>query len=256
MDTNKITTLAGNVNVTLHKCYLSEHNSNYARVQRNTASMSNVIATALKETSRFKEEDLVAAQMVFKRAVLTLLEQGNAVNVLELGSLYPTARGSISSDNPSLSELPELSLSFTPSSEAIEAVQKADVASAILADSSPSISLIEDLFTHQSGEKLTQGKVVRIRGQRLKIAGTKEETGLYFAPLDEDEKIDTSGANWIRLDDSGFFKNTASFLEFFLPESLEKGKKYALIIRTAAGRGKSLNKTIRSMRYEKPVLIA
>ena len=30
MDTNKITTLAGNVNVTLHKCYLSEHNSNYA----------------------------------------------------------------------------------------------------------------------------------------------------------------------------------------------------------------------------------
>ena len=210
MDTTKIETLGGSVNVTVHKNYLRNDDTSYARVQRTTASMSHVIATALKDSSYFREEDLVAAQMLFKRTVLSLLEQGTAVNLLELGVLYPTARGSIRSENPSVTDIPTLALGFIPAAEALAAVQKADIATAQVAECTPVINLVEDLSTHKSDCTLTANMPARIAGRRLRIAGAQEETGLFFAPQQANGTIDEDGVDWIRIADSRFFKNTAS----------------------------------------------
>lgn len=70
-------------------------NTNHARVQRTTAGMDNVIALITKKSSLFDKAGLVAAQMLFKEAILDLLQQGIAVNLFELGTLYPCAQGSI-----------------------------------------------------------------------------------------------------------------------------------------------------------------
>ena len=50
MNTNLIEPLNGSVNVTIHKNYLKEDNSSYAKVQRTTAGMHNVIAAILAKT--------------------------------------------------------------------------------------------------------------------------------------------------------------------------------------------------------------
>ena len=46
MNTSKILPLGGTVNVTIHKNYLTQDDSSYAKVQRTTAGMNNVIQTA------------------------------------------------------------------------------------------------------------------------------------------------------------------------------------------------------------------
>ena len=48
MNTSNISNLKGSVNVTVHKNYLKHDNtSSYAKVQRTTAGMNNVIAKVL-----------------------------------------------------------------------------------------------------------------------------------------------------------------------------------------------------------------
>ena len=254
MNTNKIETMGGAVNVTVHKNVLKNDGSTYAKVKRATADMGNVIAAVLKKTKVFDEASLVAASMLFKEAALELISQGTSVNLLELGTLYPSAPGGIRSANPTESEIPPLSLGFTPSKDALDAVAKAEVASASLSDTSPSIGTIEDLSTHRTDHSVTAGSPVRITGNRLKIAGNPGSTGLYLAPLSEEGSADETEADWIRAADESFFRNTDRYLELILPESLASGQRCALIIRTAASGGK-LNKTVRELRYGTPLTV-
>ncbi|MBP5328766.1 MAG: DUF4469 domain-containing protein [Spirochaetaceae bacterium] len=255
MNTNMINTLRGKVNVTIHKNYLKEDNSTYAKVQRTTAGMHNVIAAILNKTKVFDKASLVAVEMLFKDAILDLLSQGLSVNLFELGTLYPCAQGNIASDNPNISDIPNLSLNFTPSQEALAAVEKADISMAKLEEFAPQISIIEDLSTHLTNFTVTAGKPIRITGRRLKIAGEDEKTGLFLAPHNTEGKFDETESDWIRLDNNSFFKNTLTYLEVILPDTLETGKRYTLVIKTSAGRGKTVNKTVRELVYDKPLTV-
>ncbi|MBP3365926.1 MAG: DUF4469 domain-containing protein [Treponema sp.] len=256
MNTNKIELINGSVNVTVHKNHFREDDSSYAKVKRNTAGMNNVIATILQRSSLVDKATLVATQMLFKDAVLELLQQGVSVNLFELGTLYPSAQGSIENENPSVEEIPALALGFTPSAEALEAVRKTDISVALQEETMPVINQIEDLATHKTDCTVTNGMPVRITGRRLKIAGDSEKTGLFFAPQQADGTIDTTESDWIRIDEHKFFKNTSTYLELILPDSFESGNHFSLVVRTAAGRGTKINKTIRSLVYEKTVTIA
>lgn len=255
MDTNSIEKINGSVNVTIHKNYFKNDDTNHAKVQRTTAGMDNVIALVCDKSTLFDKASLVAAQMLFKEAILDLIQQGVAVNLFELGTLYPCSQGSISSNNPSLTEIPSLTLGFTPAQVSLYAVSKANISMSQLAETIPVINLIEDLSTHKTDFSLSLSKPVRITGRRLKIAGEQSATGLYFAPQNDTGLIDESEADWIRVDDTNFFKNTATFLEFILPATLSTDKKYSIIIKTAAGRGKAINKTVRKLVYDKPITI-
>lgn len=250
MDTNAIKTLGGSVNVVIHKNYLKSDDSTFAKVQRNTADVGNLIATVLSNSNLFDESTLVAVSMLFKKATLGLLAQGKAVNLFEIGTVYPNALGGINSANPNVMDIPSLSLGFTASRDALKAVATADVSMVQLEQSLPGISLVEDLFSHETGGTLTAGKPARIKGCRLKIAGDSDKTGLFFAPLNAQGKYDESGTDWVRIEDSSFFKNTVSFLEFTVPDGMKFGE-YMLVIRTsAAKKGSIVNKSVRTFVYE------
>ncbi|MBE6360657.1 MAG: DUF4469 domain-containing protein [Treponema bryantii] len=255
MNTSNISTLKGSVNVTVHKNYLKNDNSTYAKVQRNTAGMHNVIAVIRNKSQLFDEASLVASSMLFKDAILELLKQGISINLFEIGTLYPSVQGNIENPNPDTTEIPELTLGFSPSQEALEAVGKAEVAMTQLEESLPVINIIEDLSTHKTDCSITPGMPLRIKGRRLKIAGDSDSVGLFFAPNDENGDFNKTEADWIKIDESSFFKNTSSFLELILSNSLISGKNYTLIIKTAAGRGSVINKTIRTFVYDKPITI-
>lgn len=256
MNTNNIELMKGSVNVTIHKNYLKGDDSTYAKVKRTTAGMNNVIATILKNSTLFDKATLVAAQMLFKEAILELLQQGISVSLFELGTLYPSAQGNIESANPSVEEIPSLTLGFTPSDEALKAIKKTDISMAQLEDTSPVINQIEDLSTHQTDCTVTNGMPVRITGRRLKIAGEDEKAGLFFAPQKEDGSIDKEESDWIRIEETKFFKNTSTYLELILPSNLVSGSKYTLVLRTASGRGNRVNKTLRSLIFEKTLTVA
>lgn len=255
MNTNSIQMLGGSVNVTIHKNYLKEGDNSYAKVQRTTAGMDNVIATILNHTKVFDEASLVATVMLFKEAILELLALGAAINLFELGTLYPCAQGNIPSSNPNISEIPNLSLGFTPSQEALKAVSKADISMAKPEETLPQISRIEDLSTHKTDCTITAGQPVRITGRNLRIAGDEEQVGLYFAPQNDNGKINDNEAEWLKIDDSSFFKNTHTYQELILPATLESGKSYFIVIRTASGHSKTINKTIKEMIYDIPVKV-
>lgn len=255
MDTNNIKPVNGTVSVTVFKNYLKDDDSSYARVKRTTAGMNHVVGTILKTSTLMDKATLVAAQMLFKEAILDLLKQGTAVNIFDLGTLYPSAQGNIESLNPSVEDIPSLSLSFTPSAEALEAVKGTDVSVAILAETAPVITEIEDLYEHKTDCSVTSGRAVRITGRRLKIAGDSSKAGLFFAAQDASGEISSDESTWLKVEDALFFKNTSTYLEFTLPETLEKGSKYSLIIRTCSGRGSKVNKTVRELVYEKTLTV-
>ena len=68
-------------------------------------------------------------------------------------------------------------------------------------------------------------------------------------------KIDETESDWIKLEENDFFKNTNTFIEIILPESLQSGKSYTLVIKTSSGRGKAVNKTVRKLEYEKALTV-
>ncbi len=256
MNTNEIELLNGSVNVTIHKNYLKNDDSTYARVKRTTAGMNNVIATILKRSTLLDKATLVAAQMLFKDAFLELLQQGTSINLFDLGTLYPSAQGNIEAANPSIEEIPSLTLGFTPSDEAIVAIRKTDISMAQLEDTNPVVNQIEDLSTHKTDWTVTSGMPVRITGRRLKIAGEDEKAGVFLAPQKTDGSIDKEETDWIRLEEKNFFKNTSSYLEVILPSTLASDSKYTLVIRTAAGRGNRINKTLRALMLDKAITVA
>lgn len=256
MNTNGIELINGSVNVTIHKNYLKDDNSTYAKVKRTTAGMNNVIATILKGSTLLDKATLVASQMLFKDAILELLQQGISVSLFELGILYPSVQGNIENPNPSIEEIPALTLGFTPSDEALSAIKKTDISMAQLEDTSPVINQIEDLLTHKTDCSLTSGMPIRISGRRLKITGDDEKTGLFFAPQKADGTIETEETDWIRVDKEKFFKNTSTYLELILPSILERQSKYTLVLRTASGRGNRINKTLKNLIFDKTITIA
>ena len=95
MNTNTIENVGGSVNVTIHKNYFKQDDTNHARVQRTTAGMDNVISLVCDKSTLFYKASLVAAQMLIKEAVLEQLKQGRDVNLFELGTLYHCDKGSI-----------------------------------------------------------------------------------------------------------------------------------------------------------------
>ncbi len=255
MNTNDINLINGSVNVTVHKNYLKDDDSTYAKVKRTTAKMNNIIATILKNSKLMDKATLVAAEMLFKDAILELLQQGVSVNLFELGTLYPSAQGNIENANPSVEEIPSLTLGFTPSDEALAAVKGTDISMAQLEETSPVINQIEDLLTHKTDCTVTNGMPVRLTGRRLKIAGEDEKNGLFFAPIDADGSINSDESDWTRIEDEKFFKNTSTYLEFILPSSLTIDTSYSVVVRTSAGRGSRINKTMRTLIFEKPVTV-
>lgn len=234
--------LSSAVNVTVHKNYLKDGNSSYAKVRRRTAGINNVIAKILKMPGALDKATLFHSAILFKDGILEVLKSGYAVDLFELGTLYLNTVGDISSENPTTADIPTVSLSFTPSQEALLQMADVNVDAAVKEDCEPTISTIEDRFTFKTDGSATLGNPVRITGKRLRIAG-EDDTGIFLAKLDENGAHSSDMQTWLKVSKIG--TNEPATLEFYLPSEAESGSEYALIIRTASGAGKRVNKTVR-----------
>ena len=99
---DKSNLLTDKVNVTIHTLSLSEKDISFAKVQRNTAYIGNIIDKILEHNKVMDRETLLYSAGLFRNGILELLKSGKAVDLLEMGVLYIKPDGSIDSSNPSI----------------------------------------------------------------------------------------------------------------------------------------------------------
>jgi len=246
-------TFTKNVNVTMHKAMFFSDDVVFAKVHRETALLGNIVDKIYDKNKVFDRETLLYVAGLFKNGILALLSEGKAVDLLSLGVLYLKPKGTV--DGGKLDNVPEMTVSFTPSELACSAVKEVTVAGDVTKSSAPEISYLFDMHKEEKTDSISKGYTVQIKGDRLKVAGNEESTGLFFAPCDAEGKKDEDRANWVHIRPSSSMENTAKTLCVNLPADMKEGT-YRLIVSTAFGAGKRLNKSVRDGEYSKVVTVS
>lgn len=225
----------------------------YARVQRETAYIGNILDDVLKFNKNLDRPTLLFATELLKTSIKNLLKEGKAVDILNLGVLYLKPRGTV--EDGDVNNVPKMTLGFTPSEEALEMVKDISVAADVTKSNSPVISSLYDMHSETVSDTISAGYTVRIKGDKLKIAGSEAGDGLFFAPSDENGKKSDDETKWTHIRPAQFIDNTAKTLIFNVPSDMKAGK-YRLILRTAYGSGTRINKSHREGEYENIVTVA
>lgn len=242
---DKSNILMDKVNVTMHAVSLSDKDLSYAKVQRNTALIGNVVDNILEHNKVIDRETLLYTAGLFRNGMLNLLRTGKAVDLLELGTLYIKPAGSIASTEPGIEDVPKMTVLFTPSELAVDAVKDVSAGADVTAANEPVLNEVFNMKLKKASSAVSKGYSVRIKGKRLKVAGEEGATGIFFASCDSSGKYDDDSSKWISVSASELIDNASTVLVFNVPEEMESGS-YRLIVRTAYGSGTRINKTVRT----------
>ena len=231
------------LSVTLHENNFTKNGTYYATVTRNMATFKNILSEIAEDNKGMDPFMLQYAAILIQKKILKMLEQGKAVNVLDLGTMYIAMKCNAKGKSD-VAECGSFHIKFTPTELANSALASLSVDKIVYADGSPEITEVTDLSSGASDGNLTRGKPCRITGSRLKIGGN--ESGVWFAPVDADGRTSTDESAWVKSDEASLFRNKPSELNFFVPDTLEKGS-YRIVIRTAyLGKGKSRKNALKT----------
>ena len=211
----------------------------YAKFDRTTVNIDHLIARIQKK--EVGTNAIMAKHMasLFKAEILEALSRGEAVNLLDLGTLYITTSGTVRGDTPETASIPGFQVKFTASKVTNEAVSSLGIKKIVMSDTSPIIGTMTDLYTGEETATFTREKSIRIEGTRLKIAG--DDGGVFFAPATEKEGPDVDETKWIKVDK--LIRNVSKMLEFFLPPTLEADTPYCIVLKTNSTTGNTTKKT-------------
>ena len=215
------------VSMTLRKNGFSEKKLFCATVTRNVANFRNILSEIAEDNKGMDPFMLQFAAILIQKKILKLLEQGKAVNVLDLGTLYIAAKCSAQTKSEAAANA-EFCIKFTPTALTEKAIGSLSLDKVVFADSSPEITGIETLSEAEDKSKLAAGQPAKITGARLKIGG--EESGVFFAPCDESGGIETDETLWKQVPASQLFRNKPTELNFFVP-TLDEGF-FRVVLRT------------------------
>lgn len=224
------------LSVTLHENNFTKDGSYYATVSRNTATFKNILSEIAEDNKGMDPFMLQFAAILIQKKILKMLEQGKAVNVLDLGTMYIAMKCNAKGKSD-VSESGNFYIKFTPTPLANEAIASLSVDKIVYADGRPEITEITDLSDVESKNTLTKGKPCRITGSRLKLGG--ENWGIYFAPVDSEGNLNYDESQWIKTNESSLFRNKPSELNFFVPDSLSEGSWKIVLRTTYLGKDKS-----------------
>lgn len=243
---NTITTqFEDSTNSGIIKLYKNPFNNGaeyYARMKRLTVDSQALIARIQKRKAGTNEIILQQNVGFLKEEILEALRSGEAVNILDLGTLYiaPNAKYDGANLDPNGKQL--FNVKFTASTLLQNAVSKLGVNEISYADTTPLISAVTDKFTENTDGILTAQKEVHLCGKRLKLAND-EQNGVYLCPLDEKQNIVSDESLWLK--SPKVTRNTQKYVDFYLPSEAQSGTQYRIAIRTSFLRGERTTKTIR-----------
>ncbi len=222
------------LSITLHQNHLKKDGSYFARVSRNTATFNNVISEIAEENKGLDPHLLQYSAILIQKKILKMLEQGKAVNILDLGTMYIAMKCSAKGKND-VSNNGKFCIKFSPTQIAQDTVNSLNVDKVVYVDNNPEITTITDLSTGKTDQTISKGKPVAIFGSKLKLGSSG--SGIYFAPAtdptaDGELSFDLDESTWISVSKETIFRNKPAELNFFVPETLESEKSYCIIIKT------------------------
>ncbi|MBP5601857.1 MAG: DUF4469 domain-containing protein, partial [Treponema sp.] len=189
-------------------------NTYYATVSRNTATFKNILSEITEDNKGMNPFMLQFAAILIQKKILKMLEQGKAVNVLDLGTMYIALKCNAKGKSD-VSESGKFYIKFSPTPLANEAISSLSVDKIVYADGRPEITTITDLSDTESKGFLTTTKPCRLTGSRLKLGGG--DWGIYFASVDSEGKMSTDETTWVKVDEENIFRNKPTELNFFVP---------------------------------------
>ena len=221
---------------------MGDSSVNYGRFARRTVNTNTLIARIQKRKAGTNELALQQSAGFIKEEILEALAAGEAVNILDTGTMYIALNGKISNGSIDSGDKQQFIVKFTPSKLAQAAVADLGVAEMTQSDTSPVISSVTDDFTQSTDGTLSAGKLVILSGERLKIAG--EGSGLYLCPLTSKEAPVEDESKWISC--SVITKNLPRTVAFYVPEEAESGVPYKILLRTySIGTSSYTGKTVK-----------
>lgn len=215
------------VSITLKENKLKKDGTYYATVTRNKASFRNILSEIAEENKGIDPFILQYCAILLQKKILKFLEQGKAVNILDLGTMYIAMEVSAKSKT----EVPQngkFKVRFSPTKLTSSSLQNLSIDKIVYNDKSPEIDSVADISSEEENVLLL-GEPAKITGANLKLGS--EESGIYFAAVDSDENLEEPSA-WTRVDDSKVFRNKPAELNFFVPQTLDSSKNYRIVIKT------------------------
>ena len=218
------------VSVTLHSNRLNDNEGYYGKITRNTVTLENIIAEIQARNSGVDPYMVQHVAHLLEDTILSLLAQGKAVNLLNLGTLYVAVSGGINGANPSAAAVNGFVAKFTPSASTNQAVASIVVDKVVVSQSAPLIDKVECLWDAMDPDSIRPGKMVRLTGSRLRLGETN--SGIAFVPLDAGGNPSDNPDDAIAVDATMVMVNNPKTLEFYAPDSLDGDTKYAIRVST------------------------
>ena len=185
----------GKGNLTLYKNKFGKGGEYYARFDRETVTVDNMIARMQKKDVGINAIVAKHILSLYKAEVLEAASKAESVNLLDLGTLYPAAIGVKGTTSETVS-VEKVLMRFTSSKETNDAVKKIEIKKISLASSSPKAEKATDLFSQKTDGSASAGKVLRIEGSKLKISGDKG--GIFFALCDKNGEYPKDESDWTK----------------------------------------------------------
>ena len=226
--------------IVLFKNYLEKGNSFYGRFSRKTVTTRTLIARIQARKAGTNELNVQEIAGFLKEEILTALRNGEAVNVMDLGTMYITTKGTFNGSSFVTKDGSKpLQVKFTPSRLTQDSIANIQVTDISTADVGMKIRSVMDRFTNVENSSISIGKEVCLRGSLLKVAG--DDGGVFLCPVDAEENPVSDRSLWIPC--PTITDNTLTRLGFYVPDEAEDGGKYKILVRTTFcnGKGKSLS---------------
>lgn len=218
------------------------NDENYVvRVPFTTVSTNGVITEIAQSYPSIDPYVIQHSLELVKEKILELLKQGRSVDVLELGTMYLKPTGTVTKDDPTVSEMPSLKVAFRVNSETRSALANVSISSFMVSDPNPVLAQVTSLKDGNTDGVLYLNYLVQIKGQNLKLPddavtetahGVSEDVGgIYFVPINDDGTPSDDWSKWIEV--TGYLaKNTDSYLQFYPPSTVTTGIEYFICVRT------------------------
>lgn len=171
----------------------------YARIQKKNAG------TTLHEVQKIVG--------MLKEVILEAIESGEAINLLDLMTVYIAVNGKIEGSSIENGNKAPLSVKITPSTILKDAVKNISIKNIDYASVDMKIERIFNRFTQTYDGTITQSAEVQLEGSRLKIKG--EQAGVWLCPIDENGKVTNDESEWIKYQCCPKYCKKTDFLRAF-----------------------------------------
>lgn len=225
-----------------------KENSVIVSVPRNTISMDAVLNEAATLTSGLDKYQISHAAEILKNIFTRLLKTGNAVSVLDMGTLYLAPTGGVSSTNPSTSDIQGFTARFSTAVKFQKELDGLTAANIQITDTNPVITAVVNTHTKKADGTLAATFSGKLTGRKLKLGG--ETSGLWFAKVTADSdgnEILVEESEWIQVPADYITRNMPSEISFDLPRTLEEGATYKIILRTSISGSNTLKNRVQSV---------